>query len=156
MPWREELYARVQDLLSPEEFEARVQSESEAWDGLLEEEAAALLVVDELGRNEVAFGHVGDLYEGGEALLRVRVKEVGPVREFTRRDGTEGRVVNLTVGDATGTTRLVLWDEEVDLVTTGAVREGQELRVVDGHVRRGPYGLEVVTGKWGVLLPEAG
>lgn len=149
----EDLYPRVQDLLAPEEFEARVRAEMEAWGGLLEEEAAALLVVDALGRNEVAFGRVEALYEGGEALLRVRVEEVGPVRTFERRDGSEGRVVNLTVSDDTGSCRLVLWDDEVELVTGGTLAEGTPLRVIDGLVRRGRYGLEVSTGKWGVLLP---
>lgn len=151
---REDLYERVKDLLTPEEFHARVRREMEEWGGLLEEYAAALLVVDQLGRNEVSFGRVADLYEGGEAFLRLRVESVNGVREFERKDGTPGRVVNLQVSDESGRCRLVLWDEEVDLVTSGKVAVGSQLRVVDGYVRRGRYGLEVSTGRWGVILPE--
>ncbi len=149
-----DLYAKAKDLLSREEFEARVQAEIEAWGALLTEEAAGLLVVDALGRNEVAFGKVADLYEGGEALLEVKVDGIGPVRNYSRRDGDPGRVVHLTVSDASGTVRLVLGDEEVDLVTSGTVREGGRIKLVDGYVRQGRQGLEVTTGKWGVLLPE--
>ncbi|MFQ5553076.1 MAG: OB-fold nucleic acid binding domain-containing protein [Thermoplasmata archaeon] len=147
-------YDKVKDLLSREDFGGRVQAEVEAWGGLLTEEAAALLVVDTLGRNEVAFGQISDLYEGGEALLQVTVERVGPVRRFTRRDGRKGRVVHLTVSDASGTVRLVLRDEEADFITSGTVREGDRLKVVDGYVRMGREGLEVSTGKWGVVLPE--
>lgn len=153
MASRKDLYARVKDLLSREEFERRIAEEKEAWGGLIEEEAAALLVVDQLGRNEVVFGRVLDLYEGGEALLEVRVEEIGPVREFTRRDGSEGRVLNATISDASGSCRLVLWDEEVQMVASGLLRAGGIVKVIDGYVRQGPYGLEVTTGKWGAILP---
>ncbi|MFQ6012205.1 MAG: hypothetical protein ACE5LS_00960 [Thermoplasmata archaeon] len=152
-PSPRELYERVKDLLSWEAFGQRLREEAEAWGGLLDEEAAALLVVDALGRNEVAFGRVADLYEGGEALLRVQVDQVGPVQDFERRDGGEGRVVKLNVSDASGTVRLVLRDEEVELVTSGTAQEGGRIKVVDGYVRRGRQGLEVGTGKWGVVLP---
>ncbi len=149
-------YERVKDLLPRDEFEAQVRAEMEAWGGLLEEDTAALLVVDALGRNEVAFRHVEDLYEGGDALLRVRVDSVEEVRTFSRKDGSEGRVINLTVSDDTGDVRLALWDEEVDLVLGGTVGVGSRIRIIDGYVRRGPFGLEVSSGKWGVVLPEEG
>lgn len=150
----QDLYAKVKDLLSREEFEGSVQAEIEVWGGLLTEAAAALLVVDSLGRNEVTFGQIADLYEGGEALLEVEVEQVGPVRKFPRRDGGEGRVATLTISDASGKGRLVLSNEEVDLVTSGTIREGGRIKVVDGLVRRVRRGLEVTTGKWGVVLVE--
>ena len=147
-------YAKVKDLLSRDEFERRIQEEIDAWGGLLTKRAAALLIVDALGRNEVTFGQIADLYEGGEALLEVRVERAGSVRTFARRDGGEGRVVHLSVSDDSGAVRLDLWDEEVDLVTSGTVREGGRLKLVDGYVRKGREGLVVTTGKWGVVLPE--
>ena len=147
-------YAKVKDLLSRDEFERRIQEEIDAWGGLLSERAAALLIVDALGRNEVTFGQIAALYEGGEALLEVRVERVGSVRTFARRDGGEGRVVHLRVSDDSGTVRLDLWDEEVDLVTSGNVRAGGRLKLVDGYVRKGREGLVVTTWKWGVVLPE--
>ncbi|MEE9236548.1 MAG: hypothetical protein V3U52_01990 [Thermoplasmata archaeon] len=148
------LYERVKDIISRDSFEVRIEEEMEAWGGLLEEETAALLVVDELGRNELTFRRVSDLYEGGEALLAVRLDRIGTLREFTRKDGSQGRVVNLMVSDASGNCRLVLWDEEVEMVTAGRVEVGSPLRVIDGYVRRGRYGIEVSTGKWGVILPQ--
>lgn len=151
---RKELYEKVSDLISREEFTARVQEELLAWGDLLDEDVAALLVVDELGRNDVVFGNIADLYEGGEALLTVRVQAIEDVREFSRRDGSQGKVVNLTVSDVSGQCRLALWDDEVDLVESSAVEVGSIIRVIDGYVRRGPFGLEVSTGRWGVILPR--
>ncbi len=151
---REELYSRVKDVISKEDFEARVRQEMEAWGGLLEEEAAALLVVDELGRSEVPFGQIAGLYEGGEAFLRVKVDKIGAVREFTRREGNQGRVVNLMVSDASGRCRLVLWDDEVDMVASGQIQVGSKVKIVDGYVRSGRFGIEVSSGKWGVVLVE--
>lgn len=151
---RDRLYERVKDIISRDSFEVRIEEEMEAWGGLLEEETAALLVVDELGRNELTFRRVSDLYEGGEALLAVRLDRIGTLREFTRKDGSQGRAVNLMVSDASGNCRLVLWDEEVEMVTAGRVEVGSPLRVIDGYVRRGRYGIEVSTGKWGVILPQ--
>ncbi|MEE9593678.1 MAG: hypothetical protein V3W28_08880 [Thermoplasmata archaeon] len=150
-----EAYTKVKDLLSRDEFERHIQEEIDAWGGLLSQDAAALLVIDALGRNEVAFGQVADLYEGAEALLEVRVERIGAVRTFTRRDGGVGRVVHLHVTDDSGTVLLDLRDEEVDLITSGTVREGGRIKLVDGYVRLGREGLVVTTGKWGVILPEA-
>ncbi|MDX1534681.1 MAG: OB-fold nucleic acid binding domain-containing protein [Thermoplasmata archaeon] len=149
-----DLYERVRDLVSRQEFDDRVQHEVEEWGGLLTPDAAAVLVLDSLGRSEVAFGQVSDLYEGGEALVEAEVIQVGAVRTFARREGGDGRVVSLTIADASGSVRLVLRDEEVDLVTSGTLREGDRLKVVDGAVRRGKQGLEVTTGKWGIILPS--
>ena len=63
-------------------------------------------------------------------------------------------MVHLSVSDDSGAVRLDLWDEEVDLVTSGTVREGGRLKLVDGYVRQGREGLVVTMGKWGVVLPE--
>ncbi len=112
------------------------------------------MVVDELGRSEVAFRRIADLYEGGEALLRVKVEEIEGEKEFTRKDGGQGRVANLIVSDDSGNCRLVLWDDEADLVASGTVKVGSTIRIIDGYVRRGRYGIEVATGKWGVILPQ--
>lgn len=43
--------------------------------------------------------------------LAARVLEIGAPKTFKRRDGKEGRVVSLTLGDETGKMRLALWDD---------------------------------------------
>src|SRR5438034_11597641 len=83
-------YEKVQDLLSPEAFEARLDSVIEEWGGLLDRDTAAMVVVERLGRSVASFARVADLEEGMEANLRATVVAISPVRTFTRQGGTEG------------------------------------------------------------------
>ena len=67
------MYEPVRDLLTAEAFAARVKAKSAEWGGLLDEDAAARLVLDELGRGTASFQTVRELREGMEVALRVRV-----------------------------------------------------------------------------------
>ncbi|HEV8595289.1 MAG TPA: hypothetical protein VGR51_07140 [Thermoplasmata archaeon] len=152
---RAALYERVKDLLPKEGFESWVRAKIEEWGGLLDEDAAARLVLDELGRGATNFQTVRELREGMEATLRVRVAGIGPVHEFARQDGTKGRVVNLEIEDESGRCRLTLWDEDVVLVEKGRIRMDATLRVLDGFVKVSRFGTEVSRGKFGSVLVGA-
>ncbi len=148
-------YEKAKDLLSREEFEARVRTKREEWGDLADEDAAARLVLDQLGRGELNVEAIRDLREGMEVTLRARVDAITPVREFHRQDGSEGRVVNLDISDGTGRCRLVLWDDDVALVDKGRVKVGSTLRLLDCFVRATRFGTEVSRGKFGAVLVEA-
>ena len=147
-------YRRVQDRLSKEDFERRVHAKIEEWGGLLDTDAASLLVLEQMGVDVAEWTPIAKLEENAEVSIRGEVVAITPVREFTRQDGTKGRVVNVTVKDATGACRVVLWDDDVDLVAGGRVKVGGVLRCLDCFVRRTSFGLEVGRGKFGALLPE--
>lgn len=148
-------YERVKDLVTRESFDERVRAKTEEWGNLLDEDAAARLVLDELGRGTAAFQTVKELREGMEVTLRVRIEGFSPIREFRRQDGSAGRVVNADISDATGRSRLVLWDDEVALVEQGRLRTGMNVRLVDCFVRTSRFGIEISRGKFGAILPEA-
>jgi len=151
---RAALYERAKDLLPRDEFESRVRAKMGEWGGLLDEDAAARLVLDDLGRGTANFQTVKELREGMEVTLRVRVDGFSPVREFRRQDGSSGRVVNADISDESGRSRLVLWDEDVALVEQKRIRQGMVLRLVDCFVRGSRFGIEVSRGKFGAILPE--
>ena len=153
-PMRAAWYERVKDLVPKDEFDARVRATSEEWGGLLDEDAAARLVLDQLGRGTVNFQTVKELREGMEVTLRVRVDAIAPVREFDRQDGSRGRVVNLDVVDDTGRCRLTLWDDDVALVERGRIAVGSTVRLLDCFVKVTRFGTEVSRGKFGALLVE--
>ena len=44
------------------------------------------------------------------------VSQKFPIKEFTRKDGTNGKVGTLVLRDATGTTRVTLWDENTQKI----------------------------------------
>lgn len=148
------LYERAKDRLSETEFLARVRAASEEFGGLLDDEAIALLVLDELGLNEGAYVTLDDLAGRSEATARVRIDRVEPPRTFTRQGGGEGRVCNCLVSDATGTGRIVLWDRDVDKVEDGTLYAGARLTLVNARVKEGRYGIELHVGPWTVLEVE--
>lgn len=153
-PVRRPHYEMVKDQLSPEAFDERVEATIAEWGGLLDRDAASLVVVERLGRSVASFSRIADLQEGMEASLRAEVVGLSPIREFTRQDGTGGRVVNLEVRDETGFCRFALWDDDVALVERGTVAVGKTVRALDCFVRRTSFGLEVTKGKFGSLTVE--
>lgn len=147
-------YEKVKDLLTAEEFESKASAKIREWAGLLDEDAAALLVLDELGRFEATFARLSEMQEGQEVSLRLEVTGVGPLRHFTRPDGTDGRVVNLEVSDPSGRGKVVLWDDDTELIERGKIGVGTRLRAIDCFVKRTDFGLEVTRGRFGSFLPE--
>ncbi len=90
-----------------------------------------------------------------DVSLRGVVLDTGSIRTFSRDDGSEGQVSNLTLGDETGKVRVTLWDEQADLV--GELSAGQSVEVIDGYVRERDGSLELHVGSRGAVeeLDEA-
>jgi ssDNA-binding replication factor A large subunit len=148
-------YEKVRDRVDPKGFEAQVEDVIREWGGLLDRDAAEMVVVERLGGQVASFTRIADLEEGMEANLRATVTGITPVRTFTRQDGTGGRVVNLELRDESGFCRFVLWDDDVALVERGKMRVGSTVRALDCYVKRTNFGLDVVRGKFGALVVEA-
>jgi len=132
-------YALVDDLLSREEFDRRVEETITASGDLLDEPTAAMLVVQDLGRNHVKVAQVAT----GSTLSCFfgKVVAVSSPKEFTRPDGTTGLVSHLLVGDETGQARVVLWDDRAMAVQEVAV--GEVLEIIG---KRGQAGAPEVHG----------
>jgi ssDNA-binding replication factor A large subunit len=91
---------------------------------------------------------IGDLKEGvGSVNVAALVTQVGEEREFIRRDGSEGRVVSVLLEDETGTVRLSLWDDDVDIVQD--IQDGSIIVVENGYTRAGFGGLDLNAGRNG-------
>ncbi|MFC6939652.1 single-stranded DNA binding protein [Salinirubellus sp. GCM10025818] len=81
--------------------------------------------------------------------LRGVVLDTGSVRTFSRDDGSEGRVSNLTLGDETGRVRVTMWDERADRAEE--LDPGTTVEVVDGYVREREGNLELHVGSRGAV-----
>lgn len=90
-----------------------------------------------------------------DVSLRGVVLDTGSVRTFSRDDGSEGQVSNLTLGDETGKVRVTLWDEQAALADE--LSAGQSVEVIDGYVRERDGSLELHVGSRGAVeeLDEA-
>ncbi len=152
---RRPFYEKVQDLVTPEAFDARVDAAIAEWGGLLDRDTASMVVVERLGRSVASFARIADLEEGMEANLRATVVGISPVRTFTRQDGSPGRVANLELRDESGFCRFALWDDDVGLVDRGKVAVGATVRALDCYVKRTNFGLDVSRGKFGAVVVEA-
>jgi replication factor A1 len=81
--------------------------------------------------------------------LRGIVLDTDAIRTFSRDDGSEGRVSNLTLGDETGRVRVTLWDEQADRAEE--LEPGTSVEVVDGYVRERDGSLELHVGERGAV-----
>lgn len=114
-----------------------MQEEIRRFNGLLDEEAARLLVMSR--RGELPRTTIGNLKETTVSLV-ARVMHIGT----SKRD-----VVKMVVGDETGYALLNLWDHTAGFARH--VNEGDVIRVANAWVRKGRYGMEINVGKYGTV-----
>jgi ssDNA-binding replication factor A large subunit len=150
----EESFENVKDLMTYEEFRERISREVSKFGGLLTEDAAALLVMEQLGRYEVQYDRISDIKPDQSVRVRGDVLRLSPVKEFRRKDERVGRVANVTISDGSGECRLVLWDDDTMLVSKGALKAGGSLRLINGYARMTDYGLEIAKGRFGAIVVE--
>ena len=149
----ETIYKKLSHVISREDFLQRTQEKVESMGGLCDETMAAMLVANELGfsdagRDSIKIENITP--ESGPVNFIARIISVFDVKEFTRNDGTIGRVGNLIVGDETGKVKLTLWDSMADLIKTRKVKAGQTVQI-SGFAKQGYSGVEVNIGNNGVL-----
>ena len=132
------IYERLANTISREEFVERVNQKVEDMSGLCDDKTAAMLVAHELGIDTIV--QIGQIDAQTRAVAFVgKLSHVSPTREFSR-NGDVGYVANLVVSDETGSIRVVLWNDLAKHVEE--LQIGQTLKI-GGVVKEGPYGLEV-------------
>jgi len=104
-----------------------------------------------VGELEPSRIRIGELEPAMDALeLIVRVVEVSGSREFTRADGSGGKVATLVIGDQTGTTRASLWQEHAEEVKR--IKTGDVVKLINCYSTVGLFGQpEIHLGKQGRL-----
>ena len=56
---------------------------------------------------------ISDVKDGmGNVNLVAKVLDISDIRTFNKKDGSKGRVGNITIGDDTGKIRVTLWDDK--------------------------------------------
>lgn len=145
----EEIYQKIIDQtnrdFSKREFGELIEEKMEEMGGLCDEETAAQLIAKDLGLNpKEKYVDVADIDEDMDRVsFKAKIIDTQEVRSFDRNDGSVGRVANMTLADETGEVRVVLWDDDADLVKLGEVKEGDVLKIRRGKVKSGFNGPEV-------------
>jgi replication factor A1 len=142
--------------LKREEVLEMIEKKKRGIGDFLMDETAARIVASELGVESVQKPlrleiQIQDVVSGlNDVTVSGKVVAVYPPKIFTRRDRTEGKLASLLVSDKSGTLRVVLWDDKVDLVESGKIQQEQTIRISHGYVREGWNGnLELHVGKRG-------
>jgi len=146
--------------MSREDVLKKIYEKKRSAEDYFLDEVAARIVAMELGveiQNEEETSKaeitIKNLVSGlNDVTIVGRVVAVYPVQTFPRSDMTQGKVSRALLTDGTDTIKLVLWDDQVELVETGKLQQGQIVRVLHAYVRESFDGkLELHLGKKGEL-----
>lgn len=78
-----------------------------------------------------------------------KIVKISPVKEF-ETDSGKGKVLNVVLGDETGTIRMSLWNEKTEV--SDEIKEGEVLEVIGGYTKKGyRSSTEVRLGTYGNL-----
>ncbi len=148
---KEELYNKIKDIKTKEEFEKEIKKLKEEYDDLFDTETLALLIVDSLGRNTENICKIKDIKPGEECTVFGKVTDIKKTHSFNRKNGKSGRVINLKISDETGACGLVLWNRDVDLVNNKTIKKNSNLKIINGYVKEGYSGVELNLGRYGLI-----
>jgi len=133
---------------SPESRIARLREE---FGGLVDDETLKRLVLGKEGNEMSSEKKIADFRDREEVSAVVKVTKINDSKTFNKRTGGQGRVRNLNVEDDSGSCRLTLWDDDVELVSSLGIEVGTELKLVDCYSKQSEYGMDVSKGKKGQI-----
>lgn len=116
----------------------RIEEKMQELSGLVSEEGAAHLIAQEEGVELVEADEreltVENIVPGMNRVdVKVKVVDITEMNTFETDDGEEGKVRNLVLGDSTGTIRMSLWNEQVDVADE--VDPGDSIHVQGAYTR---------------------
>jgi replication factor A1 len=151
---KEQLYNQIKDLKTEQEFKTEINELQKEYDDLFDEDTAALLIVDELGRNKENILKIADLESKTECTVFGKISRIDSSRTFNRKNGTKGRVINLELTDESGKCGLALWDKDVELVKNKNIQVGTNIKIINGYTKDGFRGIEINAGRWSIIEIE--
>lgn len=143
------LYELVKDIISYDNFLSQIEMRKKVFNNLLNEEAIAYLIVDELGKNPGNFTKISELIDGVNVSLKVKVEKVYDTEMVKSKKNKDYRIRKLNVSDDSGNIDLVLWNEEIDNYSW--IREGDQILIRNCYVKLNNNNLQLILGKWGLI-----
>ena len=175
----DELYQKLLDSgISEAELEKQVQNKASEFGGFMSKQGILFIIAKENGIYVQSSEISEQLYEEFEEeidydeftiqlseikeeirniILLGKILQIYETREFSRKDGTVGKVSSFLFGDSSETVKVVLWGGKADFVKNGYFRVNELIRIIGAYCKKGNgNNLEVHLGKRGkiVLSPE--
>ncbi|MFH0906262.1 MAG: hypothetical protein V1824_02910 [archaeon] len=121
---KEEIYAKIkaESNYSDKELDKLLIDIKAKYHGLLSEVGANIMLAKELNinldmKNSSAVLKISSLAPSLNTIsMYARIKSIPPVKIFKGKDGKEGKVQVIYLYDDSGTTKLNLWRDQVDLI----------------------------------------
>ena len=143
-------YDKVKDLINKDEFINSIMEIKKESDDLFEDNICALLIVDELNRSDYHFSKISDLEPGMESTIIAKIISIGNIREFQKKNGNKGKVVNLEILDKSAKCKLVLWDKDINLINN-KIKVNSYIKIINGYVKNGLDDIEINIGRWSLI-----
>jgi len=122
-----------------EDIKKQIEEKQDELSGLVSEEGAMHIVARELGLNLLKEKKrnfkIANLVSGLRSVdITGKIIAISDVRQF-ERDGKPGQVLNITLGDETGSCRMSLWNDEIKIIEKLGLKEGICLKLTNGYVK---------------------
>ena len=114
--------------------------------GLLSDEGAIRLVAQQLSIPPLPSATLTDqrissVHAGlNNSTITGQIVMVGELREFSRTDGTLGKLLRMRVGDGSGQINCILWDTLAETVARESLTPGSHVRLLHGYTKQGMGG----------------
>jgi len=134
--------------------ESRLAELRDEFGGLIRDETLLRIAKEEDGEKmepKANVKKIADLKDREEITIELEVVKINDTRQFEKRTGGQGRVRNVNVKDETGTCRLALWDDDVDMIETLDIQPGSKVRCIDCYVKKTDFGTDVSKGRKGKI-----
>jgi replication factor A1 len=130
-------------------------------DNMVNEEGAAYVVANNLGviinldQSTEAY-KLNQLVPGQSNVTVIcRVKRIYPIKEFTRKDNTGGKVRNIEIMDKSASARVALWDANVHVIDEKKIEIGSIIRISGANTKMGYNDqIELSIGSHGLIDAE--
>ncbi|AEH06119.1 OB-fold nucleic acid binding domain-containing protein [Methanothermococcus okinawensis] len=147
----EKLKQKILTKMSEKELETKINNIIKENSGLIDEKAAISIIANDLGismdydDNEEYGFSIKDIAEGQRNVeITGKIMDISDVREFSRKDGTKGKVRSIIVADNTGSIRLTLWNDKADLVNN--LKKGDVVEITNAFSRKWNNKIELNSG----------
>jgi ssDNA-binding replication factor A large subunit len=167
----EELYQKLLvSGISEQQLEQELERKIKEFGGFMTKQGILFIIAKEHGinpYNDALYKELEEMIDYDEFSITVEeIKEqmtnivlLGKILsfsqpyEFTRKDSSIGKVSSFTLVDWTGVIKVVLWEENAQLVESEFFKKGELIRVIGGYSKKGEnYSVELHIGKKGRVI----
>ena len=127
-----------------QELNSKIKAKMEQLAGLISKEGAAHIIANELRVKLFEEGKlkIKNILSGMRSVETVgKITNVFEINEFQRKDGSDGKVASFIIGDETGRIRVVLWNDQTDMIKD--LKPDTVVKIKNAYARQNNNNLEV-------------